>query len=514
MPAAGPETATGGRVVVVGLGPGDPGALTAAALEAIEATPIRYVRTTHHPSAKVLAAAWSFDAVYESASSLEEVYATIAATLVEAAGEHGSVLYAVPGSPLVAERSVELLRADERVSVELLPALSFLDLAWARLGVDPVAVGVRIVDGHRFAVEAAGSSGPLLVAQCDRRSVLSEIKLSVDGEPGPAVVLRRLGLPDESVTEVAWADLDRSVEPDHLTCVWIPTLAVPVAGEAARFVELVRTLRERCPWDREQTHRSLRRHLLEEAYEVLEAVDELEGEAGGGEAGTDDVGWEHLEEELGDLLFQVAFHAQLATEEGRFGFADVARGIHDKLVARHPHVFTDAGDTTVAELDQTWEDRKRAEKGRSSVVDGIPSTLPALTYALKAQRRAAGAGLDWPGTDGVWAAVADELDELRDAVAAARSAPGAATGDLGPAVEAELGDVLFSVVNLARHLGVEPELALRSAARRFTRRVREVEGLGAAEGLDHAGLAGLPPEQLDRLWAEAKRLAGRPAPPA
>ncbi len=142
------------------------------------------------------------------------------------------------------------------------------------------------------------------------------------------MVLSRLGLPDESVRTVAWDDLDREVEPDHLTSVFIPVLAAPVAGEVARFAELVRTLRERCPWDREQTHASLTRHLLEETYEVLEAIGALDVEAG--------EGFEHLEEELGDLLFQVVFHATLAAEEGHFTLADVARGIHDKLVHRHP----------------------------------------------------------------------------------------------------------------------------------------------------------------------------------
>ena len=220
--------------------------------------------------------------------------------------------------------------ADDRVEVEVLPALSYLDLAWARLAVDPVALGARLVDGRRFATEAAGERGPLLVGQCDQPHVLSDIKLALDDGP-EVVVLQRLGLPDESVQRVAWDDLDRAVEPDHLTSLWIPTLAAPVAGEVARFHELVRTLRAECPWDREQTHASLTRHLLEETYEVLEAIDHVDEEAG--------TGFEALEEELGDLLFQVVFHSVLAAEEGQFTLADVARGIHDKLYARHPHVF-------------------------------------------------------------------------------------------------------------------------------------------------------------------------------
>jgi len=257
------------------------------------------------------------------------------------------------------------------VEAEILPALSFLDLAWARLRVDPVALGARLVDGRRFEESAAGERGPLLVGQCDQLHVLSEIKLTVDDGP-PVVVLQRLGLPDESVRTVAWDDLDRDVVPDHLTSLWIPALAEPVAGEVARFHELVRRLRAECPWDREQTHASLTRHLLEETYEVLEAIDHLDEDTGRG--------FEALEEELGDLLFQVVFHSVLAAEAGQFTLADVTRGIHDKLRARHPHVFEPGAPATdVAQLAVDWERRKVVEKGRASVMDGIPLALPALT---------------------------------------------------------------------------------------------------------------------------------------
>lgn len=504
-PVAGTSPA---RVVVVGLGPGGPDLLTVASRRAIDTIPTRFLRTVRHPSASAVPGATALDEVYEAGTDMEAVYAAIADRVAVAAVEHGEALYAVPGSPLVAERTVELLRADPRVQVEILPSLSFLDLAWARLGVDPVAAGVRLVDGHRFALEAAGSTGPMLVAQCDRPLVLSDIKLSVDGDPGPVVVLQRLGLADELVVEVAWGDLDRSVVPDHLTSVWIPALAEPVAAETVRLVELVRTLRARCPWDREQTHRSLGRHLLEESYEVLDALDELPPGAPGadhdeGRPGTDpDLAWEHLEEELGDLLFQVAFHAVLGTEAGRFGFADVARGVHDKLVARHPHVFAGADYEGAAGLAAGWEQRKKLEKGRRSVMDGIPATLPSVLYADKVQRKAASLGLDWPDDAGVWDAVAAELGELRAALA---SAPPQVGAEPDAGVAAELGDVLFSVVNLGRKLGTDPEAALRASTSRFLARVRAVESLAAAEGTDPATAS---QSVLDELWAQAKRQVG------
>ena len=436
-------------VVVIGLGPAGPELLTTATVGALSAIPHRYLRTTRHPAAVAVEGAVSFDPVYDSAATLDAVYTGIVDALVEAATAHGTVLYAVPGSPLVAERTVELLRADHRVAVRLVPALSFLDLAWAALGVDPVAEGVRVIDGRRFAVEAAGERGPLLVAQCDSRAVLSDIKLTVDGEGGEVTVLQRLGLPDESVTTVAWADLDKEVEPDHLTSIWLPAAAPPVAREMARFDELVRTLRGRCPWDREQTHRTLTRHLLEETYEVLEAIEALpdDGDAGDGSAVAAVEGFEHLEEELGDLLFQVVFHSTLAAEEGHFTLADVARGIHDKLVHRHPHVFAGVQADTPDQVVTNWERIKQAEKGRASLMDGIGEGLPSLLYAHKVQRTAASVGLD---------PLVDDTDGL--------------------------GGELFALVDRCRRAQVDPEAALRATAARFRNRFQVAETLAAERG--------------------------------
>jgi tetrapyrrole methylase family protein/MazG family protein len=440
------------RVVVVGLGPAGPELLTAEALTAIERIPHRFLRTTRHPAAVAVPGATSFDGRYEAEATMAAVYGGIVDDLVAAAGEHGEVLYAVPGSPTVAEHTVELLRDDDRVEVEVLASVSFLDLAWGRLGVNPVAVGARLVDGHAFAVGAAGATGPLLVAQCDRASVLSDIKLSV--EEGPTVtVLRRLGLPDEAVTEVAWADLDRVVEPDHLTSLWIPGLAAPVAAELMAFAEVVRRLRAECPWDREQTHQSLTRHLIEESYEVLDAIELL---------GTDeDEGYVALEEELGDLLFQVFFHATLGAEEGRFTLADVARGIHDKLVLRHPHVFAEVEVADADEVVSNWEAIKKVEKGRDSVFDGIPASLPALLFALKVHKKAAAGGLVDPDPRAGRIQVAAAMSQLN-------GAPGAD----------EVGRALLALTAFARDIGVDPEDALRRATTAWRDALRAAESAG------------------------------------
>lgn len=449
------------QVVVVGLGPAGKDLLTVSTVAAIERHPVRFVRTMRHPAAEQLAATvdfTSFDSVYDEAEHIEDVYSTIVEQLVAAAGEHGSVLYAVPGSPAVAEHTVELLMTVEGLDVEVVPALSFLDLAWVRLGIDPVAVGARVVDGHRFDVEAAGSSGGLLVAQCDRPEVLEAVKLAVGDavdrlptgvDPPELVVLAGLGGAAENVSSVVWHELDR-IEPDHLTSVWIPPMRLDVSMEMARLAELVATLRRECPWDREQTHGSLRQHLLEETHEVLEVLDVL--------AACDlddprlDDAYTDLEEELGDLLFQVLFHATLGAEAGRFTLTDVAVGIHDKLVSRHPHVFAASGETTVEELSGSWERAKKDEKNRQSVFDGIPTGLPALAYAAKVLRKS-------------------------EAVAAERGGPSAAEHEPIDAEEA-VGVALLALVDAARKQGIDPESALRRVARAQVDAVKRLEDAG------------------------------------
>ena len=234
----------------------------------------------------------------------------------------------------------------------------------------------------------------------------------------------RWRLPDEQIAPVAWADLDRVVEADHLTSVYLPRLVAPVGAAFADLMELMRTLRAECPWDREQTHASLRRYLLEESYEVLEAIDGYDPESGEGS--------DHLEEELGDLLFQVVFHSALGSEAGWFTLADVATTVTEKLRARHPHVFAGATVSGVDELRATWEQQKQREKGRGSIYEGIPAALPALAYATKVLRKASAAGHDVQLGD----------DETADSATAER---------------------LMAVVVEANGSGVDAEQALRAA---------------------------------------------------
>jgi tetrapyrrole methylase family protein/MazG family protein len=481
-----------GRVVIIGLGPGPRNTVTEATLQAIASIPHQFVRTRKHPTADLLPAAQSFDHLYETLPTFDDVYAAITETLIAAAHEHGEVLYAVPGSPLLLETSVTQLRADTRIEVQVLPAMSFLDLAWEALGIDPVNAGVRLIDGHRFAAEAANERGPLLVAQVHADWVLSDVKLSFDDAAGdePVVLLHHLGLPDQRIEHTTWQELDRVLPADHLTTLYIPQLAQPIAGEMVKLHQLARTLREQCPWDIEQTHQSLVKHLLEETYEVVDAINDLDAD----NPATDDA----LIEELGDLLYQVEFHATIAEQQGRFSMADVAKSIHDKLVRRHPHVFGDVVANSANDVVQTWDEVKRAEKksadgAASSTFTGVAKSGPSLQYATKIQKRAADVGFDWPNADGAFEKIIEESAEIRQAVVL-NSDP--------ETVRMELGDLLFSVVNLSRHLGHDAEQALRGASDKFRHRFEQVEQLALSRDID---LANAPLEQLDALWDEVKK---------
>ena len=473
------------RVVVVGLGPGADDLVTAETLAAIARIPHRFLRTGRHPSAGLVPGATTFDDVYETAGDFDAVYRTIVERLVAAAQQHGEVLYAVPGSPLVLERSVRWLRDDPRTDVVVLAALSFLDLAYARLGIDPVEARLTLVDAHTFASSAAGLTGPLLVAHTHNRRVLSDVKLAVDDEPTePVTVLQRLGLPDEAVFTVPWAELDREVEPDHLTALYVPSLAAPVGAELVRFHEVVHRLRRECPWDRAQTHDSLARYAVEETYELVEAIAGL---------GPDGAGDDELAGELGDVLLQVVLHSAIAEQEGRFTLADVARGITDKMVRRHPHVFADVTVDGADEVVANWAAIKRAEQGDApaptSSVDGVNGHLPALAFAREMSSRAAKAGFDADDGFAFVAKVREELDEIIEA------------WDDPAHVATEIGDLLFAAANLSRHRGVDPEVALRNASAKFRRRIQACEALAAERGID-TRTAG--PAALDELWVEVK----------
>lgn len=486
-----------GLVVVVGLGPAGADLMLPTARQKLSYLEHRYARTAHHPAIDELSrhglAFTSFDDRYDDAGDFEALYRGIVDELVAAADEHGQISYAVPGNPAVAERTVTLLREAEArgaVAVEVVPGISFADLAWARLGVDPLD-GARLLDAQTFAVDSAGVAGPMLIAHCISRLVLGDVKLALleaVAPDTPVTVLQRLGQPSEHVFTVPLEALDRDVEPDHLTSVFVDAGTTVVSGEFAALVALSERLRAPggCPWDAEQTHHSLARYLLEEAYETVEAIEQLPAGAPDGPVAAPD--YARLEDELGDLLYQVVFHSVLAREAGAFTVGDVARGVHEKLVRRHPHIFGDVDVESVSEVMTNWEQIKKQERGSDSIVDGISAGLPSLLYAHKLYRKAASVGLEPGDASEAVARAGLALDALRDADAAG--------------TEVALGDLLAAAVVLARARGVDAETSLRGWSARFRDRFVRMEQLAGDAGVD---LAAAPADRVAALWVEAGR---------
>lgn len=428
--------------------------------------PVVRLRTRVHPAALELIDVLSYDQWYEEAASFEDLYVRIAEDLsrLAASSPNGEVLYVVPGSPVVAEHTVELLRARHDVDVVCEPAVSVIDVACAALGVDPLARGLRIVDALD-SIEPLRGPGPLLVLQTYSPEVLSVVASRL--QPDTLVtVLFHLGLADQRLVELRARELASFHEADHLTSLWIDGIRGP--GEAMEdLVNFTRRLRAECPWDQEQTHASLARHLLEESYEALDA---LEAFARAQDQGTLDDGLvSHFEEELGDLLFQIVFHAELGDEEELFNFATIADALRDKLTSRHPHVFGDVQVEGSEDVASRWEVLKASEKGRSSVTEGVVTQLPALSlYAtLLVKSELVGRVTRSPGQ--AYDAAREALDELR-----------VATSNEGDVAKAELvslawSSLLIALLEAARDAHVDLEGVLRESALALLSEIRFIE---------------------------------------
>lgn len=482
------------EIVIVGLGPGDPGLLTREAWQVLSAADTVWLRTRQHPTVAGLPDGpvyHSFDALYETHDSFAALYTAIVDKVLDLARQEQRVVYAVPGHPLIGEVTVHQLvhRAEiENLSTRVVAGVSSIEPMLTALRVDPFYTGLQIVDAYDLATQhhpILCVDLPLIVPQVSSRQLASDVKLTLlNAYPAQHAVkvVAGAGTAELQVHTGPLSEVDHVTDHrpmfDDRSSLYVP--AVLEAGSVAAYQEIVAHLRspEGCPWDREQTHASLRANLLEEAYEVLDAID-------GGDM-------DKLREELGDLLMQVLFHTQIAAEGGSFTLPQVVAGSMQKLVRRHPHVFGDVEASDSDAVLRNWEQLKAQERGESAEDDGpfegVPETLPALARGQEIQSRAARFGFDWPAVDGVWDKVEEELDELRLADQDQR--------------ELELGDVLFSLVNLARWLGVDAETALRAANRRFVQRFAAMRQLAERRGLSFEALS---LNELDALWREVKR---------
>ncbi len=482
-----------GKITIIGLGPGDFGLITLDTWDKIISTDKLILRTAVHPTVAELdkrnVAYTAYDEFYEKCASFEEVYNTIAEKLITEAKNGLDVVYAVPGSPLVAEKTVVIIREKAKqagIELDILPGMSFMEVLYQRLNIDPID-GLTILDAADLeALPSDDMPSALVVTQVYNQHVASDTKLTLMEhypEDYPVTFIRNLSLPDEEIRQIPLYELDRQENIDHLTSLYIDKMPQrEQTFDLSPLEDVIKTLRSPggCPWDIVQTHKSLRRNLIEEVYEVIEAID-LEDK-------------DLLCEELGDLLMQVVFHARMAEEAGLFSMQDVINGITEKLIRRHPHVFGDINVKDADEVLTNWEAIKRAEKkDRKSVLDGVPKDFPALMAAYKLQHKAAKVGFDWPDIDPVWDKLREEIEELEEA-----------TVDAAPErIEEELGDVLFTIVNLARFLKIDPEIALTATSRKFKRRFSYIENKVKEKQQKWEQLSLL---DLDDLWQEAKML--------
>ncbi len=535
-------------IIVAGLGPGAWEQVTLEVKALLDNASTVYLRTLTHPTADHLPQhldVRTFDYLYERETRFEEIYRQIAEELLRlaASDEAKPIIYCVPGHPAVGEASVRYLRAmgrERAVEIKLVAGLSFIEPVCTALSIDPLEHGLQIVDGTELAGYGEQSGPAAESAEADEHFLFSPYSLPIEPASFPALaglspmypvllcqvyndrvasacklmlmerypdehpvtVVLNAGVPGrEAVIQTTLADMDRGHGINHLACVYLPSIEpLLLPRDFDSLVYIMGRLRGPggCPWDREQTHDSIKHHLLEEAYEVVDAMD----------AGDPDM----LAEELGDLLLQVVFHSQLALSADEFTLSDVIGHIVSKLIRRHPHVFGAVEVTGAEHVLKNWEVIKAGEReakakaGRNfesaqaaeqglegtGLLLSVPRAMPALERAQQLQVRAARIGFDWASIEGVFDKVREELAELQAEEGKERRTE-------------ELGDLFFALVNLAQWMGINAEEALRRADDKFLGRFTAME-----EEIVRGGgkLRGMSVEAMDKVWGRVKKQPG------
>lgn len=441
-----------------------------------------FTRTIDHPVIVPLQAEGvrfqSFDTIYEKETTFEAVYEQIIKKLIEES-EQRSVIYAVPGHPMLAEYTVQRLLEEVPDRVEVVGGQSFLDDLFTSLKIDPIE-GFQFVDATHVRREQLCYTQHLIFCQVYDRYVASEVKLMLL-EDLPAhyeiIIVDAVGTDEEQVKTVPLEQLDRIVDVSNLMTVYVPP--VPKEQLNHTFINLknvIATLRGEngCPWDRKQTHETLRPYALEEVYELIDAINRKDDEG--------------IVEELGDVLLQVMLHSQIGADNGYFTIDDVIRSITEKMIHRHPAVFSDEADV------KTWDELKRAEKQETEatlLLESIIMESPALFVSHKIQARATKVGFDWDSVEAIWEKFLEEKAEFTEAVQRADK----------EAMEKEFGDLLFVLVNIANFYDVHPELALQRTNEKFVARFNYIETTLREQGIT---LQGAPNEMLEKYWQKAK----------
>ncbi|WP_270549792.1 nucleoside triphosphate pyrophosphohydrolase [Clostridium perfringens] len=476
---------------IMGLGPGAYEALTIGALKELKNNKNIYFRTEKHPTVDFLKDEGikfeSYDHAYEKYDSFDDVYKYIAEDLITKIKDDEDLIYAVPGHPLVAEKSVinliELCK-ENNVQYEVLPAVSFVDAMMEALQVDPIE-GVKIIDAFDMKNQILDKRVGTIITQVYNKFIASEVKLRLlEGyeDDTEIIFVRAAGVEGlESIRKIPLYELDWQEDIDYLTSIYIPK-DLGNKKDFQDLLDIIETLRNPggCPWDREQTHESLKSALLEECYEVIDAIENEDEDA--------------LIEELGDVLLQVVFHASIGKEDGYFDIMDVIGGISNKMINRHPHVFGNEEANTSEQVLVNWDEIKKEEKGIKTLTEemqNIAKSLPATTRAYKVQKKAKKVGFDWNDVNYAMDKVKEELNEIKEVYNCEDKS----------IIEGEVGDLLFACINVARFLEVDGELALDKTIKKFIKRFSYIENEAIK---NNKNLKDMTLEEMDKLWEEAK----------
>ena len=478
------------KIEVIGLGAGDIDQLPLGIYRKLTERKIpTYVRTLDHPVLEALKEEnvnfTSFDAVYEEYDQFEQVYHAIVTQLIEAATKTGVILYAVPGHPMLAEKTVQLLLEQNEIEVEIIGGQSYLDALFASLKIDPIE-GFQFLDGTNFQRNQINYQNHVIFCQVYDGFIASEVKLTLleDLPPEhPVTIADAVGSNQEKIQTIPLVELDQSVVLSNLTSIYVaPASSAQLNHQFFRLREVISELRgpNGCPWDKKQTHLTLRKYLIEEAYELIDAINQ-----------EDDDG---IIDELGDVLLQVMLHSQIGENSGYFTIDEVIQTITEKMIRRHPHVFGTVEVNDEQDVLMNWDKIKAAEKGKrkaESLLDRVPDAASPLIRAEGLQKQAAKVGFDWTDPADIWDKVEEELSEIKVAVQ-----NGTVTE-----IEEEFGDVVFAIVNLARYYKINSEIALEKTNQKFIRRFHYIEDQTKVKRMK---LENMSLESLDQLWNEAK----------
>lgn len=479
-----------GKIYVIGLGPGSIDSLTLGALERINSGDKNFLRTEKHPTVQYFKEKnipyKSYDYLYESEEDFNQVYTKIVEDLIKEA-ENCDINYYVPGNPLVAEKTVELLM-ERGLELEIISGMSFIEPVIELVRRDPIN-GLKLVDGTDFSSLVVDINYDLLITQVYNERILSEVKIvlsEIYGDEHEVYLIHSAGVKDEEeIHLIPIYELDRDNKTTALTSIYVPKVD-KISKKVFDFSDLLGIMKllrseDGCPWDREQDHKSIRQSVIEEAYEVVDAIDK--GDIDG------------LIEELGDLLLQVIFHSQIAEEEGDFNIYDVMSTLGNKLVYRHPHVFSKKDVENADEVVYNWNMLKYSKRNITKFTDKLKDIpkLPALMTSYKIQEKAAEIGFDWEDINGPLNKIKEEYKEVVEAMEKYEPSH--------EKIEDEIGDLLFAIVNLSRFLNINPEVALNRTINKFINRFEFMEKAieGSGKNLEDMTL-----EEMDKLWDKSK----------